>query len=204
MLKKKGFTLSITFLVTLIITMTIFSMGIYMIKEFFSATQDIEAQITADIQKEVERRLMESGDRVAIPLNKATIDQGKAKAFGLGILNTLGETSNFYVKMEMADPGHYTLDGDIVEGSFADSDYINNNWIFSEMGDYRLENNAQKVIPITVSVDKRMSQDTKTTQGTTFVFNVCVATSPINFACQSGAQQNLYTNRIYKIYVDVR
>ena len=93
---KRGIQLSVTFLVIIIITMTVFSMSLYLIRQFFLATQEVEKQITADIQREVERRLAESGERVAIPLNKRTIKPGTSHAFGLGILNT-GETSPFYI-----------------------------------------------------------------------------------------------------------
>jgi len=178
-------------------------MGLYLIKQFFAATGEVERQITADIQKEVERRLLETGERVAIPLNKATISQGRSKAFGLGVLNTRGIETTFHIKMEYS--GHYTLDGDVVEGSLADPSWISQNWIFTAITPVTLKNNEQEVIPLTVLVDRRMSADTETRPDSTYVFNVCVFTSQTAASgpCQRGAT-DLYTNRIYKIYVDVQ
>ena len=178
-------------------------MGLYLIKQFFTVTGSVEKQVTADIQKEIERRLLETGDRVAIPLNKETVTQGGSKAFGLGILNVLGAEDTFYVKMEYS--GHYTLDGDIVEGSLADPGYINDNWIFSNIPSQTLKNNEQAVLPLTVQVGRRMSADTETMVDSTYVFNVCVfkTQTAAAGACQRGAQ-DLYTNRLYKIYVDVK
>ena len=202
---KRGIQLSVTFLVIIIITMTVFSMSLYLIRQFFVATQEVEKQITADIQREVERRLAETGERVAIPLNKRNIKPGTSHAFGLGILNT-GETSTFHIKIEFADPGHYTSDGEAITdpGSRADANWINENWIFTDILPITLQNNEQAVIPLTVRVDKRMTPDSSTAENSVYVFNVCVAKQEINFPCQSGAQENLYTNKIYKIYAEVK
>ena len=189
----------------LIITITIFGMSLYLIKQFFSATGEIEAQISADMKKEVERRLMETGERVALPLNKVTLQRGKSHAFGLGILNTLGETKNFFVKMEFAVPGHYTLDGErITEGDIVDKEFVDDKWIFTAPIMETLENNEQIVIPLTVRVHNSMSQDSRTMRDSTYVFNVCVSTDAPPDKCEKGVQSGLYTKRLYKIYVDVK
>ena len=210
MFNKKAFQLSVTFLVMIIITIVIFSFSLYLIKQFFTATGEIEKQISGDIQKEIERRLRESGEKVAIPINQGEINIGDSKAFGLGIMNTLGgPPTTFHITMNLAENplrdtfGHYTLDGDFVEDSLADPVFINENWLFENIPSVEIENNEQVVIPLTIRVDPKHSLITKSQEDTTYVFNVCVTTAPLSGVCQKGAP-NLYTDTVYKIYVVVK
>lgn len=86
--KKAGFELSVNFLVILIICLVIFGSSIYLVRKFFTHAETIKMTYDERTEKEIER-LLEDGDRVAIPFDKKTIHNGESKTFGIGILNML-------------------------------------------------------------------------------------------------------------------
>ena len=71
----------------MIISMVIFISGLYLVRQFFTATTAFQAQIDADTQREIERRLS-SRVKVSLPINRKSFKVGEEQAFGLGILNT--------------------------------------------------------------------------------------------------------------------
>lgn len=196
-MNKKAFQLSISFLVMLIISIVIFGGAIYMIKQFFTSTQKIQAEISTEIQQEIERRLIESGEQVSIPLNKITLQQGESRYLGLGILNMLGQEKEFGINIDFDRA--YTKFNELIP--LADAGYIDNNWIFSDIPPVLIKNNDYEIVPITVLADAKMSEDSYTLPGI-YVFNVCVFKGPAQ-TCQKGAT-NLYPEgKINKIYVEV-
>lgn len=83
---KKAVELSINFMVILIITLVVFGMSLYLLKMFFGTAQEIKENINTQTENEIQRLLF-SGERVAIPINKKEIKRGSSAVFGLGILN---------------------------------------------------------------------------------------------------------------------
>lgn len=196
-MNRKAFELSVNFLVMLIISIVIFGGALYMVKQFFSSTQEIQKKVSAEIEAEIERRLVESGEQVAIPLNKAKLGLRESYAFGLGILNMLGEEKTFSIKMNF-DRAFTKFNEPI---TLTDGSFINKNWIFEELPPATIKNNDYEIVPLTVVADNRMSEDSTTAPGT-YVFNVCVFKEAPQ-ECRKGAV-NLYPEgRISKIYVEL-
>lgn len=101
-MNKKAFSLSINFIVILIISIIVFSMGIFLVNKLFSFADEEKLRWDDMTQKEIEAAL-DSGDRVAIPRFKKTIGNGDFDTFGIGILNVLqGPDKDFNVSINFA------------------------------------------------------------------------------------------------------
>ena len=94
-MNKKGFELSATVIVLLVITIVIFIGSMFFLKTFFTGAQEIKGEIERSTQEQIEN-LLRTGDLVAIPLNKKTIKRGNGEIFGLGIRN-VGAQKDFTV-----------------------------------------------------------------------------------------------------------
>ncbi len=187
---KKGFQLSATFIVILIIMIVIFVGSLYFLKQFFTGAQEIKAQIDYDTKAQIEELLREPGAKVAIPINKATLRGGQQKVFGLGIRN-VGGPKEFWVTVES---------GGAFKGAEAlpvSQIHLEEKWLLYGEGPYQLEGNAYESIPIVVSVDDRMSASLSTESGT-YVFNVCVWVGPpAGHPCQVQAQRYSPSEHLY-------
>ncbi len=173
-MNRRGFEISATMLVVLILSVVIFAGGLYMVKQYFTFASKVQGQIDADTQRQINAKLIQGTEPVIIPINKKTARGGEAITFGLGVLNTLGSMHTFGMDVKFA--GAYLRDSEqpITGDSTPENDYINNNWIMSEYENFELGPNARKVIPVTIRVDNRMNAQGTTKAGTIYVFNVCV------------------------------
>lgn len=170
---KKGIELSINFLVIIIISLVMLSLGIYLIRQFFVTTE--EMRITIDTQTEAQiSTLLEHGELVALPINKKTIPSAKQAIFGLGILN-IGESAEFKVEIEFKEG--YTKTGDLIPG-------VNGTeWLFYSTELFHLAPNERKSdFPILVRVPA-------TPKGT-YIFNINVTANDKQYG-------------IHKMYVEV-
>ncbi len=168
-----------------------------MVKQFFTSTQKIQAKISIEIQQEIEKRLVESGEQTSIPINKIMLQQGESHYFGLGILNMLGQEKEFKINIDFDRA--YTKFNELIP--LADAGYIDKNWVFSDVLPVVIKNNDYEIVPITVLADAKMSEDSYTAPGT-YIFNVCVFKGPMQ-PCQKGAT-NLYPEgRINKVYIEI-
>ena len=98
--KKGSVQLSMSFLITIIISITLLIAGIALIKNFY--TSAIETQ--RDLDERTQQRLAEllnEGQQLAIPFSQQTIERGSGYVFGLGVLN-IGEDTAFTVKIEVS------------------------------------------------------------------------------------------------------
>ncbi len=194
---RKGIELSVNFLVMLIISIVIFGSALYMVKQFFQSTKDVQSKLSAEVEQEIERRLVESAEQVSIPINKATLGTRGSNTFGLGILNMLGEKKTFNIKMNF-DSAYTKLNGLI---AIADGSFIDKNWIFTDIPEVTINNNDYEIVSLPVVVDARMSEDSNTLPGI-YVFNVCVFKSAAQ-KCEKGVT-NLYPDgKISKVYVEI-
>ncbi|MBN2111749.1 hypothetical protein JW707_01485 [Candidatus Woesearchaeota archaeon] len=200
---KKGFELTATFLVILIITIVIFVGSIYFTKKFFSTAEEMRATIDRQTEAEIESLLFQEGSIVAMPMFKKAIVRGKQGAFWLGIRNILEKTENFYVLVKFSKA--FSPDEEVIPTT--DSDYINTKWLLYNPGPYTIENNAFEMVPVLANVDLSMADGVTTQQGT-YSFNVCVisGTIPSGFDCASPPKPippSVYSGKIYKMYVEV-
>ncbi len=94
-LKKRAFELSINFLVVMIISIVIFSLGIVFVKKIFTHADKTQAEYFEKYEREVQNLLCDADDLVCIP--KDTIDFGidNEPVYGVVINNYLGTVKNF-------------------------------------------------------------------------------------------------------------
>lgn len=94
-LHKKGFELSINFVVTIILAIAILGLGIILLRTFVGGTLDIQERLDTETDAQLES-LLDSGLPVALPLNRISVKRGESHIFGLGVRNT-GPTADFRV-----------------------------------------------------------------------------------------------------------
>jgi len=86
-MRKKGFELSLSFIVILVIAVTIFILGIRFIYDIAIETTELEKITTDQLDKKFADLACESNDRVCIGIIKKTIARGNFDIFGLKIIN---------------------------------------------------------------------------------------------------------------------
>lgn len=100
---KRGFELSISVLVVIIISLVILSSGIILLYKFYAGSVDIKQQLDERTEAQL-AALMERGERVAVPFSSATLRRGDQQVIGVGVLNIDGSSSHDYaVSVELSD-----------------------------------------------------------------------------------------------------
>ncbi|MBI4449362.1 hypothetical protein HY641_05040 [Candidatus Woesearchaeota archaeon] len=215
---RKGFEISVSMLVVLILSTVVFAGGLYMVKQYFTLATQVQAQIDADTTRQINAKLLEGTEKVVIPIHKKTARGGQVVTFGMGVLNTLGAEHTFGIDVSFANAYDKDTEESIevaTEGQARpEQKYINNNWLpqeFTKDNQFTLAPNARQVIPIPIKVDNRMSDTESTRRATTYVFNVCVFKSD-DSSQQIGCGEEqfspielalLHGGKILKVYVVV-
>jgi hypothetical protein len=158
-MNKRAMELSANFLVVMILSIVIFSSGIYIATKIFDAAGNKQLNIDLETQRQIER-LMFDGSRVAIPFNTKKAKNGDLPLFGIGILNVLGEQSDFTIKVEFSK----AIDKNNQE--ITDLDPHPNDWVISASKEnviddlpltidpFLILNNAQKITTIGIELNK--------------------------------------------------
>lgn len=200
-MNKRGFEISISTIVWLIITLVIFSGSIYFIKEFFLKATGFEKQIDSDTRKQIEN-LIRDGKTVAIPINKKTVNRGTGTTYWLGVQNILSKETPFSIAVEF-DKAYDFREREI---QAADKGYLESHWILRQADPLVIPQGAFKDTPIYIQAGDRMS-DADTTQKGFYVFNVCVFNTTKTYECtpnQLRIHPNVfYTRSLYKLLVEV-
>ncbi|RMF55464.1 hypothetical protein D6745_02080 [Candidatus Woesearchaeota archaeon] len=182
-MRKAAIQLSVNFVVVLIIAVIVFGLGLTFAYRLLSTASDIEEGFDADTNAQIEA-MLNSGEAVAIPINRAYLKKGKAHVFGLGISNKgLG-------------PGVTTFDVQVTQSAYFNLDGVKESKDFSNFFEstpqsYDIVNNEHKKVPIPIRVQNELADSSPTPFGT-YVFNVNVSVN----GTQYGSLQ--------KIYVEVR
>jgi hypothetical protein len=100
-MSKKGFELSASFLVTLILSITILSMGIYFLRKVFYSSEDITKTPVERFNKEIENIMCDSSLKVCVGTNTKEIPVGKHAVYTLNIQNHFSEKKTFTVSIEV-------------------------------------------------------------------------------------------------------
>lgn len=101
-MNKKAFEVSVNFVVILIISIIVFTMGISIVNRFFQFAEDEKLRWDQLTRSEIDSAL-DQGDRIAIPRFKKEIVNGEFASFGVGILNVLqGPMRNFRINIDFA------------------------------------------------------------------------------------------------------
>ncbi|MEM2121691.1 MAG: hypothetical protein QXU20_03500 [Candidatus Woesearchaeota archaeon] len=100
-MKKKGFELSTSFLVTLILSITILSMGIYFLRNVFRNSEDITKMPVENFEKQIENILCDSSQRVCVGTNRKEIPVGKYAVYTLNIQNHFASKKKFLINVQV-------------------------------------------------------------------------------------------------------
>ncbi len=187
---KKGFQVSIGFLVILIITIVVFAMGIRFAYTLFSKAHETVEKFDEQTQAEIERSLYQ-GNIVAIPVNNKEIKVGKTETFGLGILNQLAEEKKFkiFIDFDTAVDEH----GDAFSSAILDNIEVED-WTFAESRIYTIANNGREIIPLSFTVPFE-------TEYGIYVFNVAVYYG--DNEAELNSKENLY-DTVHQIRITVK
>jgi hypothetical protein len=98
-MKKKGFELSINFLVALIITLVVFMFAVSFAYKFFGKSEELQAKIDQRTKAELQTLIASQGMKVAIYPTQIETTRGKTVTLGVGILNVVGSETEFDVTM---------------------------------------------------------------------------------------------------------
>jgi hypothetical protein len=172
---KKGIELSINFLVIIILSIVIFSLGLIMVRTFFTKTAEIKSELDTQTKAKISE-MLSGGEPTAVPFNKKTISAGNMDVFGIGIMNIRKEPQNFQIKIE-SKGGFEKGTQDQIEGDFS-------TWLLYDEEPFSLDPYEKNEIPVLVSVPNAVEKGT-------YVFDVSVT---------ANGQQ--YTSP-HKIYVEV-
>ena len=141
-MKKGAIGLSINTLVIIIISIVILSGGVGLLYKFVGGSEEIKEQLDARTSAELERLLVNQGQRVALPLHKAVVPRGESHVFGLGIMN-IGEGEVFRVEITTATK--VDLEGNDLQVEVID-------WVLYDNGEKNILEGESRKETIMVSV----------------------------------------------------
>ncbi len=144
-MNKKAFSLSINFVVILILALAALSIGFMVSYRALKHAEEVRLQLDSETESQIEAYLA-SGDLVAIPLNKKNIDDGTAM-FGLGVLNVERQLDSNAFSLNISSCTYYDTNGN--PSPCALNDYEIQTTV--EEG-FMLEQNEEKKIAILVKI----------------------------------------------------
>jgi len=147
---KKGIELSVNFMVVVILSVVMLSLGLILIKQFFSKADDIKGTIEDATEKDMEDILTQD-DTVAVPINRRVIERGKSDFFNLYVLNILGNTQTFDVTISF----NKAYDEFNQEITVNEDETHPDAWLYY-VDSFQLENNQAKKLKILVNVPKEV------------------------------------------------
>jgi hypothetical protein len=157
---KKGFELSINFIVMLIITLIVFGGTLAIAYKLLKSTGDLKASMDKQTEERLELMITNSNEEVVIAFNQKEVQGGEAAVFGLGVTNMLNSRKNFSVTITPSTA--INKDGSEVYG-------WTDRWIYVSNDDIgEIKNNDHKIKSIVIIPPKDAAP------GVTYVFNVNV------------------------------
>ena len=98
MLHKKGFELSINFIVVLILSLVIFGFGLRFAYDLAKKATEIQRLSSEELDANIGELLCEGSDRVCVGIDRLELRQGKSGVFGVKIWN-YGDETEFKVSV---------------------------------------------------------------------------------------------------------
>lgn len=183
---KKGIELSINFLVTLIIAIVVFGMGLFLANMIFGGGESAAEQSFEDFDKQVGELACYAADNVCVHVKTATIRRGKFKVLAVTVKNALQEQKEFKVVVlntKMVD----AVTGDAVEPP-------NTELLLYGLKDGRIET-LEKGEKKTFGIGIEVPEDAESGQ---YTLDVWVSYSP-----PTTWEVYTPTQRPYKIFINV-
>jgi len=97
MRKKASVTLSINFLVTFILAITIFGFGLILAKQIFSGSQGIADKTFEDLDKQIGSLTCSGSEKICFTAKQKRIERGAFAVFGLSVRNVFPDKRTFEV-----------------------------------------------------------------------------------------------------------
>ena len=198
--KRGAFSLSIEFVVILVIAIIIFTFGLWLAGKAFSRAEEIKLIYDERTQQEIERLIYGEGNRVTIPFNTKNIELNDFETFSIGILNVVGYATDFNVMVnyDSCDPlgcdsppsssdiNFYWLKGG--SGAIIEYDSL-------KIRDQLIDNNELKIY--TIGIEPKNAE-----RKSTYIFNVNVEYRPCDESGICSPTYQSYDNT-HKIYVTI-
>ena len=204
-MKKGAVQLSAGFLVTLILSMMVFGIGVLLVRQIFTDANDVIADLDGQKESQIRASLKDS-NIVSLPFSRLTLKRGQKSVTGIGILNKLGSRNTFYVggvcTAVLAEDGRERI-CDVSSNNPCDGTADKpacSDWITTE-GDLILENNRDLVSNIFFIVPKGAPSGN-------YIFNVGVCAGEecpqglLENPSQSGLSHLLY-GTLQKFYLNM-
>ena len=163
-MNKSGIQLSINFVVILIIAVIVFGLGLNFAYKIFSLAEEMKTNLDAETQTQIEA-MLDTGAIVGIPVNRAKVQIGDSKVFGLGINNdnsimSCSSLQENTFQVEMTKGIAIDNNGDEIEDPGIAS------WYLTGFRDYIILPGDNKKVPIPVSVKRSYDGGASTRRGT--------------------------------------
>ena len=146
---KKGIELSLTFMVTIIIALVVFALGIRFVYNLASQTNDIKDAESDKLDKKFAEISCNSNDRVCIGVERKLILRGNSDVFGIKIINIYNDTE-FNITVSRPSPSGYTKSSENITNDFLEWE--------PKFRAIMVERNEEKEMGIGVSVPKDAEQ----------------------------------------------
>lgn len=100
MRSKKGVELSVNFLVTFILGIVLFSLGILFATKLFTGAEDIAETSQAQLDRAVEDLFCSKSEQVCLNTNTRTLQRGQQFIFGVNVVNHFNTSTKFKLTMQ--------------------------------------------------------------------------------------------------------
>lgn len=101
-MSKRGFQLSISVIVVLILGVAMLTLGIVFLNTFIGKSYEIKETLDERTDQQLSS-LLDSGQKVAMPFNSINVPRGDSEVMGLGVLNIdKEEERTYYVRVEFS------------------------------------------------------------------------------------------------------
>ncbi len=175
--KKAAVSLPINLMVVIIISLVILGLGVTLLYQFMGEAVRIKADLDDKTAEELERLLVDQGQKVALPLHTAYLNPGENHVFGIGILN-IKSADDFTIEVSLSAAADLQ-DNPILEEQAKTSD-----WLLFPIHLLTIKENEHIKEGIMVSVPKTAVKGQ-------YIFNVIIRDSS---GKQYGNTQKFYVN----------
>lgn len=165
MTKKAAISLSVEFLVVIIIAMVTLGLSTMLFSDVFRKVQTTDIELKQQYKEEI-WHLLDTGSIVVAPLNTQTVSRGDLAVFGVGVKNIL-DTQNFTINVTPQNVG----------GCLGSED-----WLGIPRKTREIEINSQDIFTIGINVPQNV-------KSCTYVFDVKITDESGNVY---GTLQKLY------------
>ncbi len=148
--KKAAISLSMEFLVVIILSLVLLGMGVTLLYQFVGGAEKLKGELDQRTEEELRRLLIDEGRRVALPLHETELYGGENHVFGIGILNVEAGNSEFYLTIE--DEVKFTNTEEAIQDLSRERDLPG--WLLYTRDKLVIEQGEHRIEPIMVLVPK--------------------------------------------------